>query len=82
MRNALTCQELVELVTDYFEGALSRRDRKRFEAHIAVCPHCSLYLEQLRETIVLTGALREEDVQPDARQALLEQFAKWKDERA
>jgi anti-sigma factor RsiW len=82
MRNALTCQEFVEVVTDYFEGALSRRDRKRFEAHIAVCPHCSLYLEQLRQTIVLTGALREEDVQPDAREALLEQFANWKQERA
>jgi anti-sigma factor RsiW len=82
MRSALTCQELVELVTDYFEGALPRRDRKRFEAHIAACTHCSLYLEQLRQTIALTGTLREEDVQPDARHALLEQFAKWKQERA
>jgi anti-sigma factor RsiW len=82
MRSALTCQELVELVTDYFEGALPRRDRKRFEAHIGACAHCSLYLEQLRQTIALTGTLREEDVQPDARRALLEQFGKWKQERA
>jgi len=82
MRSALTCQELVELVTDYFEGALPRRDRKRFEAHIAACAHCSLYLEQLRQTIALTGTLREEDVQPDARRALLEPCGKWKQERA
>jgi anti-sigma factor RsiW len=78
----LNCQELVELVTDYFEGALSRRDRKRFAAHIAACEHCTLYIEQLRQTIVLTGTLREEDVSSDARDALLAQFAQWKQERA
>jgi len=81
-RKPLSCQELVELVTDYFEGALSRRDRKRFDAHIADCPHCTLYLEQLRQTIALTGTLREEDIGPDARDALLVQFAQWKQERA
>ncbi len=81
MKNTLSCKELVELVTDYLEGALSRRDRKRFEAHIAACEHCTLYLEQLRQTIALTGMLREEDVQPDARDALLVQFAAWKQER-
>jgi hypothetical protein len=54
----LKCQELVELVTDYFEGALSRRDRKRFDAHIMGCEHCTLYIEQLRQTIALIGTLR------------------------
>jgi anti-sigma factor RsiW len=81
-RTPLDCQELVELVTDYFEGALSRRDRKRFGAHIADCEHCTLYIEQLRQTIALTGTLREEDMQPDARDALLAQFAQWKQERS
>jgi anti-sigma factor RsiW len=81
-RKPLNCQELVELVTDYLEGALSRRDRKRFDAHIAACAHCTLYIEQLRQTIALTGTLREEDVSPDARDALLAQFAQWKQERA
>jgi anti-sigma factor RsiW len=79
-RKPLVCQELVELVTDYFEGALSRGDRKRFDAHIAACEHCTLYIEQLRQTIALTGTLREEDVSPDARDALLAQFARWKQE--
>jgi anti-sigma factor RsiW len=82
VKRALNCHELVELVTDYFEGALSRRDRKRFDAHIAVCDHCTLYIEQLRQTIVLTGTLREADVRPEARVALLAQFAQWKQERA
>jgi hypothetical protein len=54
----LNCQELVELVTDYFESALSRRDRKRFDAHIAACEHCTLYTEQLRQTIAWTATLR------------------------
>ncbi len=81
-RKPLSCQELVELVTDYLEDALSRRDRKRFDAHIAACEHCTLYIEQLRQTISLAGTLREEDVSPDARDALLAQFAQWKQERA
>jgi len=67
----------------HLPGARRARHRLfRFEAHIAACAHCSLYLEQLRQTIALTGTLREEDVQPDARRALLEQFGKWKQERA
>jgi anti-sigma factor RsiW len=81
-KKPLNCQELVELVTDYLEGALSRRDRKRFDAHISACEHCTLYIEQLRQTIALTGTLREDDVSPDARDALLAQFAQWKQERS
>jgi anti-sigma factor RsiW len=77
-KKPLTCRELVELVTDYLEGALSRRDRARFEAHIASCENCTAYLEQFRQTIALTGTLREEDVDPVAREALLAQFAAWR----
>jgi anti-sigma factor RsiW len=79
-RRPLVCQELVELVTDYLEGALSRRDHARFEAHLAGCPHCTVYVEQFRETFRLTGTLRESDVSPEAAAALLEQFAAWKRE--
>lgn len=74
----MMCQELVELVTDYLEGNLSSRDRRRFEAHIGDCPHCTAYVEQFRETIRLTGRLREEDIQPDAREALLAEFRNWR----
>jgi anti-sigma factor RsiW len=81
-RKPLNCQELVELVTDYFEGALSRRQHERFDAHIAACEHCTRYIEQLRQTIALTGTLREADMRPEARDALLAQFARWKQERA
>jgi anti-sigma factor RsiW len=74
---ALSCQELVELVTDYLEGALSPADLQRFERHTAGCVDCTRYLEQLRLTIRLTGALGPEDLSPDAEQALLEAFRDW-----
>ncbi len=77
-RQPLVCQELVELVTDYLEGSLSRRDHARFEAHLAACGNCTQYVAQFRETLRLTGTLRESDVSPEAAAALLEQFAAWK----
>jgi anti-sigma factor RsiW len=76
-RKALTCQELVELVTDYLEGALSRADRARFEAHIDACANCREYLAQFQQTMTITGRLREEDLDPVARQELLAQFSQW-----
>ena len=81
-KKSLTCQELVELVTDYFDGTLSRRDREAFEAHIAGCANCSVYVEQFRQTIELTGTLRESDVSAEAADALLAHFAEWKRGRA
>jgi anti-sigma factor RsiW len=65
-------------VTDYLEGALPRSERARFEAHIAACGNCSEYLAQFKRTIELTGALREDDVDPVAREALLAQFGEWR----
>jgi anti-sigma factor RsiW len=58
----LACQEVVELVTDYLEGALPRSQRRRFEAHLAGCENCAEYLEQMRATIRLTGRLRAGDL--------------------
>jgi anti-sigma factor RsiW len=49
----LTCRELVDLVTDYFEGALPVAERARFDAHLADCEGCRLHLDQLRTTIRL-----------------------------
>ncbi len=78
----LACRELVELVTEYLDGTLSRRDRARFEAHIAACANCTEYVEQFRQTIRLTGSLTESDVSPEAAAALLAQFSEWKRDRA
>src|SRR5262249_38005779 len=76
-RRGMTCRELVELVTAYLDGSLPRRDRLRFDAHIAPCPNCTRYLAQFRETIRLTGALRETDVSPAAEAELLAMFGAW-----
>ncbi len=76
--NELTCQELVELVTDYLEGKLPAQDYARFERHLAICEPCTTYLKQIRQTIRLTGALREENLDPTSKQALLDLFRNWK----
>jgi anti-sigma factor RsiW len=71
---SISCQELVELVTDYLEGRLSRADRKRVDRHLSACDGCTAYLEQARTTIRLTGRLREEDIAPELRDRLLDAF--------
>ena len=58
----LNCRELVELVTAYLEGDLSSGERKRFDAHLSACDGCTMYVEQMRRTIELTGTLSVDDV--------------------
>jgi anti-sigma factor RsiW len=76
-----TCQEMVELVTAYFEDRMPVEDRLRFEQHIAVCGPCHTYLQQMRETIRVTGELREESLSADARDTLLTAFREWEGRR-
>ena len=73
----LSCQELVELVTDYLEGALPPPERARFEAHIAGCTGCDRYLAQMRTTIALAGATPGLEQRPDVT-GLLAAFRGWK----
>jgi anti-sigma factor RsiW len=74
----LNCRELVELVTAYLEGDLSSGERKRFDAHLSGCDGCTMYVEQMRRTIELTGSLHEDDVSPEGEEALLRAFRDWK----
>ena len=74
----LTCQELVALVTEYLEDALEADIRARFDVHLGACPGCADYLDQMRDTVRATGQLREESLQPDVRQALLQAFRTWR----
>jgi anti-sigma factor RsiW len=73
----VSCQEFVELVTDYFEGTLSDEDTARFESHIDDCPFCTLYLEQMRTTIVTVGHIETDSISPEARDTLLGAFRDW-----
>jgi anti-sigma factor RsiW len=74
----LSCQELVELVTDYLEGALPPEQRARLDEHLALCDGCTAYLEQMQATIALVGRLTPEDLSPEAEEALLGVFRAWK----
>jgi anti-sigma factor RsiW len=71
---ALTCQELVELVTDYLEGSLGWRDRRRVAKHLDACAACTRYLAQMRETLDLLGTVPVETLSPEARSTLLDAF--------
>jgi anti-sigma factor RsiW len=70
----LSCQEIVELVTDYLEGAMDDELRASFEAHLAGCPHCTHYLEQMEATISVAGTITAEALTPEFRAGLLEAF--------
>jgi anti-sigma factor RsiW len=74
----LSCQELVELVTDYFEGALSDADRVRFDAHIAGCDACTIYVQQMRDMLVVLGELTTESISAEAEAELRAAFRDWK----
>lgn len=79
-RKELVCQEMVELITDYLEGRLSRAQRRRFEAHIAKCEHCTEYLQQMRATIRLTGGLRADDLTPQMSAEFAALYQRWRAE--
>jgi predicted anti-sigma-YlaC factor YlaD len=76
----LTCNELVELVTEYLEGALPQNDRLDFEHHLVWCSWCRDYLDQVRTTIELTGTTETEALEPPSplREHVLDAFRDWK----
>jgi predicted anti-sigma-YlaC factor YlaD len=73
----LTCNELVEVITDYLEGRMPANRRLLFEEHVAFCAWCQTYFDQMRETVRVTGTLRQEDLSPETRDALLDVFRDW-----
>ncbi len=77
-RKPLVCRQAVELVTDYLEGALSERDRARFETHLSGCPHCSEYLAQIRVTIATVGTVEPESLDPRVQEELVGLYRRWK----
>lgn len=77
----LNCTEVVELITDYLEGALPSGERTLVEEHLVFCDGCVNYVKQVEQTIRVAGALREEDVDPSTRAALLAAFRGWRSER-
>lgn len=75
----LNCNEFVELVTAYLDGALDPQTQQQVETHLAGCDGCNQYLEQIRQTIQKVGELPPRSLSPDARQSLLGAFRRWRD---
>jgi len=78
MARGLDCNEIVELVTAYLDGALKRRDRKAFERHLAKCGGCGNYVEQIRITIETVGRVNGDDLPQDLRDNLVAAFHDWR----
>ena len=78
LRKDYVCREMVELITDYIEGSMSRSQRRRFEAHLEKCENCTEYLHQMRATISATGRLREQDLTPEMREEFGALFRRWR----
>jgi anti-sigma factor RsiW len=73
----VNCNDFVELVTEFLDGALSEEDERRFIEHLAECSGCENYLDQFRQTIAVTGELTPDSISSDARQHLLSAFRDW-----
>ena len=74
----LTCEELVEIVTEYLEGGLTDAERERFEEHVGDCAGCANYLDQIRITIETAGRVTVDDLMEETKTELLAAFRDWK----
>lgn len=79
-RRSMVCREVVEAVTDYLEGTMASRDRARFEAHLAGCPHCTEYLAQMRRTLDVMGRIEPDDLAPEVQGELIALYRRWQQE--
>ncbi len=74
----MNCNELVELVTAYLDGALDPDARARFEEHLLGCDGCASYLQQFRTTVGALNAICEDTVDVAFRDRLLDAFRDWR----
>lgn len=75
------CREAVELVTDYLEGTLPRRVRRRFERHLRGCPACTAYLDQVRAVRETLGRVGPEDLDQPTLEGLVALYREFEDGR-
>jgi predicted anti-sigma-YlaC factor YlaD len=70
----VSCQEIVELVSDFMEGALDPVTAGEVDAHLRLCGGCAEYVEQMRRTVASLGRVPVETLSPEAKAALLTAF--------
>ena len=78
----LTCQQAVALVTAYLDGDLAPDARELFEAHLSECDHCAEHLKQIEVTMAVAGRVRDDDLDPLAREDLMDLYRRWRDDPA
>jgi anti-sigma factor RsiW len=74
----MTCRQVVQLLTDYLEGALSATDRARVDEHLAGCDGCTAFLAQLQTASRVVAGLAEVEVPAPLRADLLRAFRDWR----
>jgi anti-sigma factor RsiW len=79
-RRELVCRDAVALMSDYLDHRLPGRDTKILERHLADCPHCHEYLDQLRATIDALGRAGPDDLSPEALDELVAVYRRWRQE--
>jgi predicted anti-sigma-YlaC factor YlaD len=70
----VSCQQVVELVTDYLEGRLDAERCLDVEAHLKLCPPCRVYIDQMRQTIGMLGHVPLETLSDEAKATLMSAF--------
>lgn len=70
----MACNELVEVITAYLDDTMPEADRRRFDDHLAECPFCTEYVDQMRTTIAALGRIDEGTISPARRAELLDAF--------
>jgi Putative zinc-finger len=72
-----TCKEIVDLATEYVEGAMTAAQMTQFELHLNFCEGCVAFVEQIRATAAMAGRLSEEQIPEETKVKLLQAFRHW-----
>ena len=65
-RFVASCAETRELLSDYVDGELRRRARRRVLGHLLMCRRCRAVLRSLRQTIAHLHAIGPTEPAPDS----------------
>ena len=80
VKHMYACREVVELVSEYLEGAMTPEQMTRFELHLNLCDGCFSFVEQARTTAGMAGRLSEDQIPDEMKTKLLAAFREWKPE--
>lgn len=80
VQHGYACEEIVQLASEYLEGAMTPEEMTRFELHLNLCDGCSRFLEQIRTASALAKSLPVEQIPDDMQAKLVAAFRDWRRE--